>query len=382
MHFSATSYIMAILGGNCLICFLCIIMRDGRIAQKLSIRFLKYFSFFILLRLMLPFEFFHTMTVVSEKILPTVIDFCNEHVFFTVKNIAVTPSRLFLSVWIIGVVYNVCKTAKKYMSLYCVIPCFSNLADDSNSKVSAILTAICDTIPVHHPVKKVIRTRFVSTPCIIGFFSPVLFLPDCDFTPEELYCILFHELSHLWHMDFIWMLFAEILCILNWWNPFVILLRARLEDIMEFHADNTTFTNLPPKHRELYLDCLLKVSRNQQQKSLLPAMSMPFSTNRSGFLKCRILRLIGTKSHRSVTNYFAMCIAVLMLFASTLFIIEPAWLPDEEIDGEVFSLDKDNSYLLMRGDETYDMYIGGNYVSTIHNRNLEGICELPVYYTE
>ena len=93
MHFSATSYIMTILGGNCLICFLCIIMRDGRIAQKLSIRFLKYFSFFILLRMMLPFEFFHTITVPSEKILPTVMDFCNEYVFFTIKNIAVTDRK-------------------------------------------------------------------------------------------------------------------------------------------------------------------------------------------------------------------------------------------------------------------------------------------------
>ncbi len=100
MHFSATSYIMAVLGGNCLICFLCIIMRDGRISQKLSIRFLKYFSFFVLLRLILPFEFFHTITVPSEHILPSSMDFCSEHVLFMVRHVAVTPSILFLAVWI------------------------------------------------------------------------------------------------------------------------------------------------------------------------------------------------------------------------------------------------------------------------------------------
>ena len=382
MHFSATSYIMTVLGGNCLICFLCIIMRDGRIAQKLSIRFLKYFSFFILLRMMLPFEFFHTITVPSEKILPTVMDFCNEYVFFTIKNIAVTPSRLLLSVWIVGVVYIVCNTVRNYMRLYRVIPCFPNLIDATDSNVSAILTAIYNTNPVPHPVKKVIRTSFVNTPCVIGFFSPVIFLPDLDLTPEELYCILLHELSHVRHMDFILMLVSEILCIINWWNPFVTSLRTRLEEILEFHADNTAFANLPPSHRKLYLDCLLKVARSQQQKPLLPAMTMLFSTNRSGTLKYRILRLVNSESCRSVTNYFAMSIAILMLVASTLFIIEPSWLPEEEINGEVFSLDEDNSYLLMRGDETYDMYIGGNYISTIHNRNVEGICELPVYNTE
>ena len=225
MHFSATSYIMAVLGGNCLICFLCIIMGDRRIAQNLSIRFLKYFSFFILLRLILPFEFFHTITVPSEKILPPIMDFFNENVLFTIKHITVTPSILFLFVWISGAVYIVYKAVIKYIGLYRIISYCPNLASDPDSKVSAVLAAIYNTNPVRHPVKKVIRTKSVNTPCIIGFFSPVIFLPDYDFTQEELYCILFHELSHLRHMDFIWMLFAEILCILNWWNPFVILLR-------------------------------------------------------------------------------------------------------------------------------------------------------------
>ena len=135
MHFSATSYIMTILGGNCLICFLCIIMRDGRIAQKLSIRFLKYFSFFILLRMMLPFEFFHTITVPSEKILPTVMDFCNEYVFFTIKNIAVTPSRLLLSVWIVGVVYIVCKKQKKKNRLKTGLPSFQKMIEDPTKQL-------------------------------------------------------------------------------------------------------------------------------------------------------------------------------------------------------------------------------------------------------
>lgn len=378
MHFSVTSYIMAILGGNCLICFLCIIMKDERIAQRLSIRFLKYFSLFILLRLMLPFEFFHTITVPSEKILPAIMDFFTENVIFTFKGFAVTPSILLLSVWISGIVFIVCKTFKNYIELYRVIPCFPNLADQPDSKVSAVLTAIYNTNPVRRPVKKVIRTKFVNTPCVIGFFSPVIFLPDLDFTQEELYCILFHELSHLRHMDFIWMFFSEILCVINWWNPFVALLRARLEDIMEFHADNEAFANLPPAHQELYLDCLLKVARSQQQKALLPAMTMPFSTNKSGVLKCRILRLISPKSYRTFTKNAILCITALMLFVSTLFIIEPSWLPENGADGTYYITE--DSYLLMRTDGKYEFYIDDeHFCGIITNRNLEEIRDLPVY---
>lgn len=378
MHFSATSYIMAVLGGNCLICFLCIIMRDGRISQKLSIRFLKYFSFFVLLRLILPFEFFHTITVPSEQILPAIMDFCNEQVLFMIRHIAVTPSVLFLSIWIGGIVCIVCSTVRNYMRLYRIIPRFPDLADDSGGKVSAILTAIYNTNPIRRPVKKVIRTRFVNTPCVIGFFSPVIFLPDSDFTQEELYCILFHELSHLRHMDFIWMLFAEILRVLNWWNPFVILLRKQLSDILEYHADNATFSSLPPTRRELYLDCLIKVARSQQRKQPLPAMTLPFSKSSPGSTTCRVLRLINTESHRSFTNYFITGIAVLMLFASTLFIFEPAWKSENGANGIYYITD--DSYLLARTDGTYEFYIDDeHYVGIITNRNLEEIRDLPVY---
>ena len=381
MHFSATSYIMAVLGGNCLICFLCIIMRDGRISQKLSIRFLKYFSFFVLLRLILPFECFHTITVPSEQILPAIMDFCNEQVLFMIRHIAVTPSVLFLSIWIGGIVCIVCSTVRNYMRLYRIIPRFPDLADDSGGKVSAILTAIYNTNPICHPVKRVIRTKFVSTPCVIGFFSPVIFLPDSDFTQEELYCILFHELSHLRHVDFVWMLFAEILCTLNWWNPFVRLFRSRLEDILEFHADNTTFVHLPPMHRELYLECMLKVARSQQRKQLLPTMTLPFSKASPGPVTCRVMRLINSESNMSFTNYFVMGIAVLLLFVSTLFIFEPSWPIENGADNEYYVTE--NSYLRMRTDGTYEFYIDDeHFLGIIKNPDIEEIRDLPIYYAE
>ena len=179
-------------------------------------------------------------------------------------------------------------------------------------------------------------------------------------------------------MDFIWMLFAEILRVLNWWNPFVILLRKRLSDILEYHADNATFSSLPPTRRTLYLDCLIKVARSQQRKQPLPAMTLPFSKSSPGSTTCRVLRLINTESCRSFMNYFITGIAVLMLFASTLFIIEPAWKSENGANGIYYITD--DSYLLARTDGTYEFYIDDeHYVGIVTNRNLEEIRDLPVY---
>ncbi len=268
----------------------------------------------------------------------------------------------------------------------CIFPAspitlFPNLAASPGSNVSAVLTAVYKTNPVRYPVKKVIRTKFITTPCVIGFFSPIVFLPDLDFTQEELYCILYHEISHLRHMDFIWMLLAEVLCIINWWNPFLILLRTQLKDIMEFHADNTTFSNLPSTYRDLYLDCLIKVSRSQQKKAPLPVMTLPFFKNSPSSLKRRILRLVNPESYRSVVNFLTTSIAILLLIVSTLFIIEPSWMPDNGMDNEYYITE--NSYLLMLPDGTYRLYIDDEHcLGTIKNPNVEEIRNLPIYYIE
>ena len=125
MRFSTTSYMMAILGGTCLICFLCIIMRNNRITRTLSIRFLKYFSLFILVRMMLPFEFFYTITIPSMKVLPTIFDFCNEHILLSFGNMVITPARLFLFIWIGGIICIAFNTFRNYRTLYGVMRCLT-----------------------------------------------------------------------------------------------------------------------------------------------------------------------------------------------------------------------------------------------------------------
>ena len=59
-----------------------------------------------------------------------------------------------------------------------------------------------------------------------------------------------------------------------------------------------------------------------------------------------------------------------MLFASTLFIFEPAWKSENGANGIYYITD--DSYLLARTD-------GEHYVGIITNRNLEEIRDLPVY---
>ena len=88
--------------------------------------------------------------------------------------------------------------------------------------------------------------------------------------------------------------------------------------------------------------------------------------------------MINTESCRSLTNYFITGIAVLMLFASILFIFEPAWVPENGANS-ICHVTED-SYLLARTDGTYEFYADDeHYVGIITNQDLEEIRDLPVY---
>ncbi len=98
---------------------------------------------------------------------------------------------------------------------------------------------------------------------IIPFsFGNSIFINRHLHTEEELKEIIRHEFIHVKQrhsFDIIW---AEILCLINWYNPFVWLLRKSIRQNLEFIADNQVLENGISKKEYQYL--LLKVTGNNQ----------------------------------------------------------------------------------------------------------------------
>jgi len=79
---------------------------------------------------------------------------------------------------------------------------------------------------------------------------------------EELEDIIRHEFVHVKQGHTIDILWCEWLCILNWFNPFVWMLRHNVKQNLEFIADNKVLQNGVDKKEYQYL--LLKVMGNRQ----------------------------------------------------------------------------------------------------------------------
>lgn len=100
----------------------------------------------------------------------------------------------------------------------------------------------------------------VNEPIIPFSFGNAIFINSRQHNETELQEIIRHEFVHVRQnhtMDIIW---AEILCMLNWYNPFVWLLKAAIRQNLEFIADNKVLENGISKKQYQYL--LLKVIGN------------------------------------------------------------------------------------------------------------------------
>ena len=139
---------------------------------------------------------------------------------------------------------------------------------------------------------------------IIPFsFGKSVFINSNLHTEEELREIVRHEFVHVRQNHTIDIIWAELLCIINWYNPFVWLLKRAIRQNLEFIADNKVVENGIDKKQYQYL--LLKVIGNNQYSI---ATKFNFSS-----LKKRIAMMNKTKSGKRQLGRFLFLVPVFVI---------------------------------------------------------------------
>lgn len=139
---------------------------------------------------------------------------------------------------------------------------------------------------------------------IIPFsFGNSIFINHQLHSEEELREIIRHEFIHVKQNHSIDIIWGELLCLLNWYNPFAWLLKRSIRQNLEFIADNKVVQNGIDKKEYQYL--LLKVIGNSQYSI---ATQFNFSS-----LKKRIAMMNKTKSARLQVGRFLFLVPVLAI---------------------------------------------------------------------
>lgn len=98
-----------------------------------------------------------------------------------------------------------------------------------------------------------------ESPMIIGFFRPLLILPQEQYSPEELYFIVKHELVHLKRGDvYIKLLFVTANAV-HWFNPLIWMMRKEANIDIELSCDERVTQGADYGVRKAYTETLLSM---------------------------------------------------------------------------------------------------------------------------
>lgn len=153
-----------------------------------------------------------------------------------------------------------------------------------------------------------------SSPFLIGFLRPVIFLP-IDTNPEQLPHILKHETCHFQHLHN----FIKMTCFLafavHWYCPLTFCFYKSLEKTLELLCDKHVLKNSTEEERNRYVNLLLDLPLPSSEENIcLPGYSS-FQSLKFHITKERILMIKHGKTSKSV---FSILLTTCSLLAGAI----------------------------------------------------------------
>ena len=203
---------------------------------------------------------------------------------------------------------------------------------------------------------RLLLTKAVSSPMMIGLLSPTILLPKRKYDYDELRLILKHELTHYQHKD-LWIKLLLIVCrAFHWFNPFMILFGRSIEKECEYYCDMSVMEVEPASMRKVYCQSILNTLADQVQRknsSFRPVLATSFYSPKTG-LKHRFSMVLSGKK-RMIAGILVLTV---LLTAVSGFAISTASSDTDSSEAEsepettAFVDDGDSSVTAASADET------------------------------
>ncbi len=213
------------------------------------------------------------------------------------------------TIWLVGTMVLL---AKFFIELRRVqMLCKSSIA--VNETVSQITARVAAALQVKTPVVGI--HDLVSSPCVTGFWSPMVLLPSDSQDPAAQEKSLLHELAHLRRADVKWNFVQRVVLSVLFPQPLLWWLVYRMETVAENVCDDfvVKFTH----DRTGYAQQLVDLAESQQIIANIAGLGM-FSSSRS-VLFSRVQRILDSSRQLSIrlSGRGAVLVAVLLVALST-----------------------------------------------------------------
>lgn len=369
MELSFFSFLMAVLWSSLFFCILAFLQRHISFIRHFGITTIFIIYIGCILRCLFSVEFTFTKVIPDSVVYAAFYQFlCRDKIDFSFFQVSVLEILAFISV-LVTVILTV-RFAGRYL-LFHRMASFSERMDKSRrNQVLRVLKRLQSKKQYDRRIR-ISYSSQVSVPVGIGLWKRKILLPYLEYTDTELYYILLHEFTHFANKDLFVKMAVALLRNVFWWNPFVHLLRRKLDEVLEIKCDLRVASDMGNKEKADYLSVIIS-SLEKAPGKIAPINHLPnaclIDIHKKELLRKRFLLTASSGTNRNSVRIGTACILYIFLAAVTFigsysFILQPQYYtPEEEIVTEcnTYVMNPENTYLF--ADKTGQYYIASLHI--------------------
>lgn len=277
--------------------------------------------------------------------------------------------HLFFYIWIIGIVSLIFKSLVqtiKFMKTYKEIP------QSKNPTFLKILKCVKSDMNFRLDVR-IIESEYVKVPFLCGFFHPTIYLNTCFHNENEIYSVIYHELTHFVKHDNWLKFFLYCINIFFWWNPMIRNISENIYDACEYRCDQIVTKNMSSIQK---IDYASIINRMTGRNASTPIGVTLVTKLNSDCVYHRLNTFLYPCKIRPAIRVIITSATGLMIVLSLLSILLISQANDFFTPADA-SITSANSYLIQNEKGSYDLYCMDELIDT-NLTDLTGLSGLPI----
>lgn len=266
MHITLFSFVTAVLLSSLLIVALYLSRKSVKTIRMLNFGYLACLYLFCLGRMFFSVELPFTIVVNAPTFMNPVSKFYRNTTLIPGSHFS--KYELLLLLWAIGAIFLLTRFFLRYIGEKRRI---DRLSKQKNQAIQDLLDMLRKDKKIHI---QVLCCPNLSTPCGIGLFRRQILLPSQEYTEEELFHILRHELQHFQTHDLLVKWMIRVFQCLFWWNPLVYLLGKDMDQVLEIKCDLSVVKNYSRQETLAYM----RTIKNQLEQAIHTEKIVPVAS--------------------------------------------------------------------------------------------------------
>lgn len=352
---SAYSVCSSVIIFNLFLALIFILRRRTHFLAQHTVALLLFISVLGLVRLFTPIDLEAAIVIQSWHLLPTI----QSTVHAKLPPFGLSIGTVLLALWACGALGFAARDISAAYRAQMIRREYTYLENEHVEALAAQL-GLNDRIKI---------SPQVQSPYVAGIFIPMIYLPTMELTEDELLFILRHEAEHIRAGDGLRKLLLLIIKWQFWFNPFAHISMGEVDKLLELRCDERVTRTLDERAKLRYAGAMMAVIRQLVPGQADSDLCTVHFVGDEPAVKQRFELLLTDERRRPKSTAVLYAIAVLTFALSYFVVIQPATMPTY-VEGEMFELTMDNSYIVHSG-EKYYVYYSGNVWDVLSYEDLE-----------